>query len=478
MNKKTVTILGLTLLLSHFLFAGGIENKSNLTPGYARNPSRNAESSRPEAAFYNIAGLSFIQDGFYLDLGNQFVIKKYMNDWNGITVPGTPISVKGGETYDNTPVLLYPDIDIVYKRKFFSVFLNFGIYAGGGGLNYDKGTSITSAAFAGGAAKMLGGAKEIAAGITQIQQGIAAQMAGGASQSDVAPLIQQATQLGAQAQGLQTQAQGLLDAANHHKLTVNSITYGWQIGASFRPIDMLSISGALRVVYGTQSMNLKAAGFKQLGNGGDHISYNAYGVALSPVVGVQVRPLDCLDIAVQYQCESFLNYEVSDVGGNKDAGAMFGIKKKGHFRSDIPHALNIGVGYRPIEPLSLSVGFNYYFNEEAAQNSILGKTDYDDSWELSTGADYRIIKQVSVSLGLAYSYQGATKESNSTFNPVLNSLTIGTGVEYTPIKELTITLSGMYVKYFDKDYYISGTYKSTLKKDLGAICIGLTYKAF
>ena len=60
--KKILTAISV-LALSAQLFAGGIDNKSNLSTGYLRNPSRNTETKRPEAVLYNIAGTSFMYLG-------------------------------------------------------------------------------------------------------------------------------------------------------------------------------------------------------------------------------------------------------------------------------------------------------------------------------------------------------------------------------------------------------------------------------
>lgn len=443
-GKKIFSFFAL-FALAVFCFAGGVENKTNMTPGYSRNPSRNVESERPEAAFYNIAGTAFMADGLWLDIGNQFVIKKYSNDWDGVPAVG----VNGGETSDTTPVLLYPDVDIVFKHKMFSVFGDFGVYAGGGHLEYEDGTCATSAAFAGGAAQFL--------------QASAQYQAAG----DLAT---------AQAMGLSAQA--LLSAANSHSLDVTSITYGGQIGASFKPCSFVSVAAALRFVYGTQEMQLKSNGFSALplGNKSGKIKYNAKAFAFSPVIGAHFRPFEFLDIAVQYQGCSYLNYEVEDLSGNEYAANLFGIKDGKKFRTDIPMALNVGAGFRPIKQIQVSASFSYYFNKIAAQNSVLDETDYDDSWELAVGADWRIIKNVSVSLGLAYAKQGSDDDVNSAFNPVLDSLAVGLGVEWNPIERLTLTLSGMFVNYFEKDYYIADTYKTELNKKVGMICIGVTYR--
>ena len=59
--KKSIIIAALVAaVVGAAAFANGVENKTNMSPGYLRNPSRNAETKRPEAAFYNIAGTGFL----------------------------------------------------------------------------------------------------------------------------------------------------------------------------------------------------------------------------------------------------------------------------------------------------------------------------------------------------------------------------------------------------------------------------------
>ena len=73
---KKVLFTALITLISASLFAGGIENKTNMSTGYLKNPSRNTENKRPDAAFYNIAGTAFMKNGLYIEAGNQFIIKE------------------------------------------------------------------------------------------------------------------------------------------------------------------------------------------------------------------------------------------------------------------------------------------------------------------------------------------------------------------------------------------------------------------
>ena len=430
---KQVAAICALFLLAGIAFAGGIENKSNMSPGYLRNPSRNTETKRPEASFYNIAGTAFMEDGLYIEAGNQFVAKEYINTLEkDATLSAVGLS---GTTYkDNTFVWLYPNVDVVYKHDNWAVFGNFGVYAGGGSLSYPDGTSATTLLFA--------------------KSGLASLTAGNKPAADA-----------------------LFAAGKDHEFSVSSITYGGQLGGAYAIMDMVSIGAALRFTYGTQEMSIKSSYLTGLGNGGNEISYAADAFAFSGVFGVHVKPLQRLDVSMQFQMASNLEYELKDVEGN--LASTFGIKDGNKFRTDISPVLNFGVGYQVIDALYVSASLNWYLNRFAEMNSILGETDYDDSFEIAVGADYDFNKFVTASLGVAYGNQGVSNDSNNVFNPVLDSFQVGAGVEVRPIENLSLTGGMTYVKYFPEDYAVSNEGKSygiELEKNLFMFAIGATYR--
>lgn len=415
--KRTLAFAAAAMSVA-FAFAGGVENKTNMSTGYLRNPSRNAEFQRPEAAFYNIAGTAFMNDGLWIEAGNQFVFKEYKHELTDKTVLATfkALNIDNTTGSDTTTVWLYPDVDAVYHKGDFAAFLNFGVYAGGGSLNFEDGSPAI-------AAKIVG-----------------ANLA-------------------------------LAGAAANHELKVDSITYGGQVGGSYKFLDgMLSVGAAFRMVYGTQSMELTSsdAAFKGA-NGGDTIGYDAKATGFGGVFGVHARPIDKLDLSVQYTTINKIKYKVDNVEGNLAGG--LGIKDGNKFNNDLPATLSFGASYSVIDPLLVSFSCNYYFNKQATMDSVLGETDYDNSIEFALGADYRINEMVSASLGFSYSKQGTNDESNSYFSPVLDNFTVGGGVEVTPMENLTLTAAGMWVNYFDEDY---DPFK--LSKDLVMASIGVTYR--
>ncbi len=476
MKRIAVTSI-LALLGTAALFASGVENKTNLSTGYLRNPSRNTENSRPEAAFYNIAGTAYLKEGLWIGGGNQFVIKEYGNELK----TGNALSAYEINDYysnDETTVWLYPDLNAVYKKGRWSIFGNFGVYAGGGSLSYSEGTSATTLLFAGGAKSQQNEAIKYGLAAGAAQQTAATLTAAGTTTDpttglSVAELGALAASYGAISSEYGATAKASSQMAQSHSLDVTSITYGLQLGASYQVLDWLSLAAAYRYTIGTQKMTLKCsdADFVTV-NGGNEISYDAEGYGQSCVFGIHVKPIDKLDLSLQYQTLSRIDYDVSNVKGN--VAKYYDITNSKKFRTDLPAVLNLGAGYSILDNLYVSTSFNYYFNVFAQQNSILSETDYDNSMEFALGVDWRFWKFAGVSLGASFGNQGIKDDSNSTFNPVLNNFVIGGGFEIYPTEQLTVTLSALYAKYFDADYYLEG-YKTTLSKKVTNIGVGLTY---
>ena len=445
-------------LCAHALFASGVENKTNLSTGYLRNPSRNTENQRPEAAFYNIAGTAFLKDGLWIEGGNQFVFKEYGNELK----TNNKYAAYGIYDYysnDETTVWLYPDFDIVYKKNRWATFLTFGVYAGGGSLQYSEGTSATTMLFLGGANKL----KD------------AATLYGNAARAAVLSNPTLAAAYNAKMTEYKNAAGASQKMAQSHSLDVTSITYGGQIGAAYKVLDWLSLSAAYRYTIGTQEMSLTCNDITfVMVNGGKEISYDAVGFGQSCVFGIHAKPpaIPALDLSLQYQTLSRIDYDVSHVKGK--LAQYYDITNDTKFRTDLPAVLNVGVGYSVFDNLYLSAGFNWYFNNFADQNSILSETDYKNSWEIAFGVDWHFCKYAGLSAGVSYGKQGITDTSNSTFNPVLDNIVYGVGVELYPVHDLTITLSCLYANYFDADYYLEGN-KTTLSKDVTNLGIGLTY---
>ena len=404
MTKRTQFVAASAILMlgAATLSAGSIDAKSNLSTGYLRNPSRNTEDSRPEAALYNLAGTGFLKQKFSAEVGNQFVFKEYSHKASDAATQ----SFIGTSTYkDEKPVILYPNVDMVYRFGDFAASASFHIAAGGGSLDYKKGSGMIKAL--------------------------------------------------------------LLGAA--HELEVTSVTYGETVGLAYNWNDTLSVAAGIRFLEATQSMTLTI-------NGLNGASYDAFGWGVGGIFGVHYKPIGKLDLSLQYKTITKMRMKFTDVEGAA-LSSMLGIQEGDKFDNDLPSELNTGIGYQLLDNLYLSTSFNYYFNSHADVSSAFSPDkdiDWNDSWEISCGADWQLSPKVLLSAGTLYSKQGSKDDVNNVLSPVLDSLSFAAGVEYQVMDQLAVTYGAMYTLYKEKDYTASGmTFE--LDKTVFQMALSATY---
>ena len=427
---KKLTVAAAAIFATAVLFAGGIDNKSNLNAGYLRNASRNTEHKRPEAVLYNIAGTGFMDDGLAFTVGNQFIFKKYTDD----------LEMNNTEYTDDKNVFFFPDFEAVYKKDNWAVFGGFGVFAGGGSLDYKDGNAATYLAL---------------------------------FQSVYKKVIEAYGPAAAE-----TAAATANTVASNHSLDVYSVTMGEILGGAYQLNDNISISAAGRFLHATQDMTLTCAGIAA-SNGGSDLGYNAKGYGFGGIFGVNTKDLllPGLYLSAQYQTITKMDMKFKDTTGTMTSG--FGIVKDEKFHNDLPAVLSLGAGYYATEDLYFSISYNHYFNTQANMQNPLGKADleYKDSWEVGIGCDWQVAPKVGVSGGLMYSKQGTKDDLNSAFSPVLDSFVAGCGVEYQFTKQIMGTLAYMHCRYINKDYEMSGK-SMELDKDIYLASLGVTVRPF
>ena len=111
------------------LYAAGIDNNSNFSTGYIRTFNRNAVTNAPDAAVYNPAGIVKLDNGFYVSLHNQFILRDYSHE------------TATQEYAATNPTLLLPSAFLVFTQDNWGVFGTFTVPAGGGSLKYEDGVA-------------------------------------------------------------------------------------------------------------------------------------------------------------------------------------------------------------------------------------------------------------------------------------------------------------------------------------------------
>jgi long-chain fatty acid transport protein len=130
MKKILFTIFSL-LLLADFIFAGGIVTNTNQSAAWVRTMARDA-SVDVDAVFFNPAGLTHLEDGFYIQVNSQTISQ-------GRTVVSTYPTLNSKEYEGKTFVPVLPTAFAVFKKGNFAVSGGFTVIGGGGSAEFEKG---------------------------------------------------------------------------------------------------------------------------------------------------------------------------------------------------------------------------------------------------------------------------------------------------------------------------------------------------
>ena len=444
-----VCIAGLVAVSASSLFAGGIINKQNLSADYMRTLNRNAATDYADIAAFNPAGIMQMTDGAYVKGDLMYFDKDYSND-----VPNNfgEFDQNFGELDQDEPSLI-PGAFAIYKQKKWAGFFAFTVPAGGGDLDFDKGSARTVVL-----------ADQIAAGFNQGLQGA----------------------LGT-------------DLFNYNRIDKQSIevkessVLGFTLGGSYAINPMWSVAAGARYATGERRFkgevdisaeNPAPLPVNQPFKSRIKIDQDASGWA--GILGVNFAPNDKLNTAVTFISNTKLDYD-NDV--KKDTvlpdgtllSEAIGLKDGSERRIDIPALLGFGISYKFLPKLKVDLNFTYYFQEAAQIDTF---DNVDDGWDLGLSAEYTFSPQWKASLGYLYTEIGLDDDEqiNEPEEPKLDANAFGGGVVWSPIAALSITAGGAIVVYDDVDGNVDTARGETesinYDKEVWNVSIGIQWKIF
>ena len=131
MKRKLYTLAMALFCLPLFVQAGGLMTNTNQSASYIRMPVQDAVIG-PEGAYYNPAGLVFLENGLHISISNQTISQKRTIE---STFPGLNQTVYEGTV--SAP--LFPSAYVTYKRDKLAVSFGFNPIGGGGSALFEEG---------------------------------------------------------------------------------------------------------------------------------------------------------------------------------------------------------------------------------------------------------------------------------------------------------------------------------------------------
>ena len=509
MNKLKAACLTAAIASSSVSFAGGFLTNTNQNVAFNRMMSREA-SIGIDGVYYNPAGVVFLGDGHHLSINWQLAYqdRTIENDYNlftnNVNNPITPREFKGKAF---APVI--PSFQYAYNKGRWSFQGNFALTGGGGKCTFDNGLGsferivAETAMAACGLARTVDGAlgsvlgREVsmfgsdqAFGATGkysynsymhgrqyyfgLSLGAAYKVSDNFSVFGGVRGIYATTNYYGYVEDIKVGSMPLYmvldptkkDAANIELscdqsgigftpiIGVDFKTGKWNFSAKYefktrmrlknKSVNLVPSIGNLPANLSSQMTQILTAQFTQAGLPAEQAAAKAEAAATA-VLANQTVQKTMLGLKNQFDTE--LDEAIGEYEDGKKIAA------------DIPAYLSVGVGYSPIDPLRINVGFHFFDDKNAkAYNNRQEKLDHG-TLEYSAGVEYDINKKFTVSAGWQSTNYGLPEEEATTSKDkrfmddksfVTSSNSVGLGGVWHFNKKMSLTVAYFHTFYQHK----------------------------
>ena len=509
MNKLKVACLTAAIASSSVSFAGGFLTNTNQNVAFNRMMSREA-SIGIDGVYYNPAGVVFLGDGHHLSINWQLAYqdRTIKNDYslftNNVNNPITPREFKG-EAF--APVI--PSFQYAYNKGRWSFQGNFALTGGGGKCTFDNGlgsferivaeTAMAACGLArtvdgalgsvlGREVSMFGSDQAFGAGgkysynsymhgrqyYFGLSLGAAYKVSDNFSVFGGVRGIYATTNYYGYVEDIKVGNMPLYmvldptkkDAANIELscdqsgigftpiIGVDFKTGKWNFSAKYefktrmrlknKSVNLVPSIGNLPANLSAQMTQILTAQFTQAGLPAEQATAKAEAAATAVLANQTVQKTM---MGLKNQFDTELDEAIGEYEDGKKIAA------------DIPAYLSVGVGYSPIDPLRINVGFHFFDDKNAkAYNNRQEKLDHG-TLEYSAGVEYDINKKFTVSAGWQSTNYGLPEEEATTSKDkrfmddksfVTSSNSVGLGGVWHFNKKMSLTVAYFHTFYQHK----------------------------
>ena len=467
MKKIVLSLIAFTMT-SVSAIAGGILTNTNQSVLFLKNPARDAAIGL-DGVYSNPAGVAFMPEGFHVAFNWQYAHQtRTITSTNPVFALGKKNdgqSVKEFEGVADAPII--PSLQAAWNKGNWSIQFNFSVHGGGGSCEFADGL--------------------------------------GSFESVVGTIAKKLEPLGAQGYDMD----GYMKGRQYY--------YGIQLGAAYKVNSNLSVYGGLRLLYGDATYKAKisnilvktAGGYVEFGDfmqgaigyvdgkldqvnaaiatygetaelvaqkaqlegtktelgtlqkyaEGVNLLSNQDGMGVAPVIGVDWKYKN-FNFAAKYEFKTQIRMKnESTVNKASEIAAVNKFRDAEKVNEDAPALLTIGAQWKPINEVSLNLGWHHYFDKDANWYNNTQDLLRRNTNEYLAGVEWDITDKLNVSGGAQLTRYGLTDEYMNDMSFVVNSYSFGFGFSYK-VKD-NITLSAAYFqtnydKYTRENYFTVG----------------------
>ncbi len=527
--KRSLTAALAALLTAGSLFAGGIVTNTNQSAMYTRMGNR-AATVGIDAVYYNPAGLTKLGTGFHFSINNQTIgqTRTITTDYSPLLNDRDPSN--SGEYTGEVSAPLFPGVYGVFKIGKFAFSAGFNPVGGGGSATYNTGlpsfeypiSDLPAAlrsqgqdiqgyrldAYFDGSSVFYGVQANVSYAINDM---ISVALGGRyvfanekyTGHLQTIELNAAGTWVGAPAYFTNAAAQAtsaatacagasaLVAAEGNPAAPLTNATAigtfmllgvdptGMTNGVAIATLDAMNVSYTDAAATSTSYSTLLAD---------QEVDAEKTASGFTPIVSVNVQPIDMLNIAVKYELKTPLKFTTAVAADKRgligvESGVPVYMFTDGEETNlDMPAYLSVGATLRPIQSLLVAGYYGTFFDESADWDGREELLD-GNSWELGLGAEFSLGEKFLISGGWLMTQTGATTDYQTDLSYSLGTQGFNAGFAWNIMPMLQLNVGGQYVMYtdgenkFDHDFASQGVtfYPVTekLQKSVWVVGVGV-----
>lgn len=486
--KKIVFSLFVCTMSTVSAWAGDFLTNTNQSVLFLKNPARDAAIGL-DGVYSNPAGVVFMPEGFHIAFNWQYAHQtRTITSTNPVFALGRKNNgsvVKEFEGVADAPII--PSLQGAYNKGNWSLQFNLSVPGGGGACEFADG---------------LGSFESVVGNIAAMLQ-----------------------PLGAQGYDMD----GYMKGRQYY--------YGVQLGAAYKIRPDLSLYGGLRLLYGDATYKAKISNIQVKTEGGyvdfgDYLQYssiivnnnleqvnagiaqyqaagmdvpaellaqqaqlentkenlthlqkyaqgvnllcNQDGLGIAPIIGVDYR-VGNFNFAAKYEFKTQIRMKnESTVNEASEIAAVNKYRDGEKVNEDAPALLSIGAQWKPIDVVSLNLGWHHYFDKAANWYNNTQDLLSHDTNEFLAGVEWDITDKLNVSCGAQLVRYGLSDAFMNDMSFDVNSLSIGLGFSYKVKDNITLS-AGYFLTTYDKynrENYPTEGYSDSFTRTSRALGVG------
>lgn len=474
MKKILFTVIGLTMSTMSAL-AGGFLTNTNQSVLFDKNPARDAAIGL-DGVYSNPAGVVFMPEGLHIGFNWQ-----YVHQTRNITTTNPDFAlgkknngntVKEFEGVADAPIV--PSLQGAYNKGDWSFQFNFSVEGGGGALEFADGLGSFETQVAALARQLqsLGGlgydfdsymkGRQYYFGF---QLGAAYKITPDLSVYGGLRLLYGSATYKAKLNNIMAKTEmGYVDFNDYLSLTSANVTNGLeqviagleQVNAGIAQYQAAGMNVPAELLAQQQQLMLQEGKLEyvrenltQLQKYADGVNLlcNQDGIGIAPIIGVDYRYKN-FNFAAKYEFKTQMRMKNESTLNEANAIPAVNKFRDGEkINEDTPALLAIGAQWKPIDQVSLNVGWHHYFDKAANwYGNTQEQLDHDTN-EYLAGVEWDVTDRLNISCGGQLTRYGLTDEYMSDMSFTTNSYSIGMGCSYKINDILTLSAA-----YFHTDY--------------------------